>query len=139
MESAMIKVFVNYLFKMVNILLRKGLVGIKSLKDLLNSIDRIKNVSKGLDYSTILLDYFKNIEQEQLEEISMQVVSNFSSSICSKNEKLVKILNKIKFKTLKQSLKRIQYYGVFYRMVCKTVLTTQERKEIDELKDCTFQ
>ncbi len=135
----MIKVFVNYLFKMVNILLRKGLVGIKSLKDLLNSIDRIKNVSKGLDYSTILLDYFKNIEQEQLEEISMQVVSNFSSSICSKNEKLVKILNKIKFKTLKQSLKRIQDYGVFNRMICKTVLTTQERKEIDELKDCTFQ
>jgi len=124
---------------MVNLLLRKGLVGIKSLKDLLNSIERNKNVSKELDYSIILYDYFKNINHEQLEEISMQIFTNFSSNLCSKNEKLIKILNRIKCKTLKQSLKRIKDNGLYQKSVHKTILTTQERKEIDELKDCTFQ
>lgn len=119
--------------------MKKGIVGIRSLKDLLKSIDKRKQSIKELDYTSILLDYFTNINQEHVEEISKQIATNFSSNLCDKHEKLVKTLNKIKFKSIQFSMKKVKEFTSSYKVDYKTILTTQERREIDELKDCTFQ
>ena len=139
MENALIKAFVNYLFKMVIFFLRKGIVGIKSLKDLLQSIDRNKNKLRELGLASILYDYLANINEEQLEEISKQIVANYSSDLREKNEKLLKILKKATVRVIKPSFIAIKESLFSFKIDSKTILTTHELKELSELRDCTFQ
>jgi hypothetical protein len=82
-----IKNFVNYLFDFVIIIIYKGLINVNSVKDFLSIYDKLNgksfNVNKML--SSLLFEYFVNLNEGNLEKICDEVTAKFIE-----NEKIQK-------------------------------------------------
>jgi len=82
-----IKNFVNYLFDFVIFIIYKGLINVNSVKDFLSIYDKLngKSFIANKMLSSLLFEYFVNLNEGNLEKICDEVTAKFIE-----NEKIQK-------------------------------------------------
>lgn len=128
-----IKNFVNYLFDFVIFIIYKGLINVNSVKDFLSIYDKLNgksfNVNKML--STLLFEYFVNLNEGNLEKICEEVTVKFIE-----NEKIQK---KKALQNLMKSYNRVVFRNTqdcFFHFKIKLLSNIDSRYFYHNVENC---